>query len=230
MSYETERAKILEMIQQGSITAEEALQLLNVIQEVGEFEGNGYAEYELDLDVDPIEDPLPELFEDEPEIVEPVSQPRPAAEVSSDIRKWKSWWMFPFWGGVGVTSLGGLLMFFAYQSNGFSFWFACSMFLFLVGAGLMALFWGSRNVPWLHIRVNTGQDEFPRRIALSFPLPIRMAAWFLRVFRERIPHLDAANGLDELILALKDSTSPEEPFFIDVNDDDERESVQIYIG
>jgi hypothetical protein len=227
MSYETERAKILEMIQQGSISAEQALQLLNAIQETGDIDSNGYAE--LDEGFDLADEPLPPHIDIEPEIIGSTAAVRSAREVSADIRKWKSWWKFPFWAGTGVTTLGGILMFFAYQANGFSFWFACSLFLFLIGAGTMALFWASRNAPWLHIRVNTGQDDFPRRIALSFPLPIRLTVWFVRTFKSRIPNLDAT-GLDEIIIALKDSITPDEPLFIDVNDEDDGESVQVYIG
>ncbi len=93
----------------------------------------------------------------------------------------------------------------------------------------MALFWGTRNSPWLHIRVNTGKDEFPRRIALSFPLPIRLTVWGLRIFRGRIPNLDM-EGIDDLVLALKDSITPEDPLFVDVNDEVDGESVQIFIG
>jgi hypothetical protein len=235
MSYEAERAKILEMIQQGTISPEEALQLLNAMQGSDDYAGNGYTDYGLELDADehtdesaagyPEEEPLPQPVVGE--VVRPVEG---VPDVSADIRKWKNWWMIPFWGSVGITTLGGLLMFLAYQANGFSFWFACSLFLFLTGAGLMALFVGSRNVPWLHIRVNTGKDESPRRIALSFPLPLRLAAWFLRIFRERIPGMDTPDGLDTLIMMLKDGTSPETPFFVNVVDDDDRKSVQVFIG
>ncbi len=227
MSYDAERAKILEMIQQGKISAEEALQLLNAVQGTDQLEAGEF--YEEDPDIYLAGDPLPDPLESESVPSETFRPTDARSDVSADIRKWKSWWLIPFWVGTGVTTLGGLLMFFAYQANGFSFWFACSLFLFLIGAGLMALFWGTRNSPWLHIRVNTGKDEFPRRIALSFPLPIRLTVWGLRIFRGRIPNLDM-EGIDDLVLALKDSITPEDPLFVDVNDEVDGESVQIFIG
>jgi hypothetical protein len=37
-------------------------------------------------------------------------------------------------------------------------------------------------------------------------------------------------GVDDLIIALRDSTSHDEPFFVDVQDDEDGERVQVYLG
>ena len=88
--------------------------------------------------------------------------------------------------------------------------------------------WFSRTARWLHIRVNTGEDDWPRRIAISLPLPIRLTAWGMRVFGHYIPGIEGM-PIDEAILALKDSATPETPFYVEV-DEPGGERVQVYIG
>jgi hypothetical protein len=56
-----------------------------------------------------------------------------------------------------------------------------------------------------------------------------MTAWFLRVFGDFIPGLQGTS-VDELIIALGDSTSPEKPLFIEVEDDEDGERVEVFIG
>ena len=75
----------------------------------------------------------------------------------------------------------------------------------------------------------TGEKEWPRNIALSFPLPIRLTAWFLRTFGPHIPQLKDT-GVDELILALGDSASPGNPLLVNVNEGEGGEQVEVYIG
>ena len=85
------------------------------------------------------------------------------------------------------------------------------------------------SASWLHIRIRQKPGERPQTIALSFPLPIRITAWFLRNFGSRIPKLKET-GLDELILALGKNATPQAPFYIEVNEGEDGEQVQVYIG
>jgi hypothetical protein len=78
----------------------------------------------------------------------------------------------------------------------------------------------------LHVRVSEGDS---RKVAFSFPVPLALAAWGIRVAQPFVPQL-RETGVDDLIVALRDSTSEGEPFFIDVQDDEEGERVQVYIG
>lgn len=154
------------------------------------------------------------------------SQPAP---IDPDIEKWKRWWTLPLAIGSGVTAPAALLMLSAIQASGYGFWFVCLWVPFTVGVVVMALAWASRTSRWLHVRVHTGKSEWPRRIALSFPIPIRLTAWALRIFGSRVPHL-RHTSLDELILALGDSATPAHPLYIDVNEGDGGERVQVFIG
>jgi len=119
-------------------------------------------------------------------------------------------------------------MYAALQSSGISIWFLCAGLLFTLGLILVVLAWQSRSARWLHLRIQQRPGQTPNRIALSFPLPIHLTAWFFRTFRDRIPGLQNTS-IDEMILALDHSANPESPIFISVNEED-GESVQIFIG
>jgi hypothetical protein len=58
---------------------------------------------------------------------------------------------------------------------------------------------------------------------------VRLAAWFLRLFSPFIPKL-RDTGVDELILALDETTTPDNPFYVEVNEGKDGEKVQVYIG
>jgi hypothetical protein len=193
-----ERTRILEMIEEGTITPEEGLELLQALE-----------------------------MEDEERA--PTGEEQAPAFVEEDFQRWKSWWLIPFWLGVGITVLGAGLMFWAWSARGVGFWFACSWLPFLIGVGALALSWSSRTSPWLHLRVEQGAGKRPRHIAFSFPLPLRVAAWFLRVFGRFIPRMDRTT-LDEVILALEEMKYTDAPVMIHVDEGQEGDHVQIYLG
>ncbi len=202
MSDENERMRILQMIEDGQVSAAEGLRLLDA------------------------------LSEPEPAAPPPAAgsgdRASRAAEPSPDLERWRRWWVVPLWIGASVVLFGGLLMYWAYSASGFGLWFACAALPFALGVLIMALAAGSRSARWLHIRVKTGQDEWPRNIAVSFPLPIGLTAWALRTFGGFIPQLKE-HGVDELIMALAENTSAAAPLYVDVQEDG-AEHVQVYIG
>ena len=80
MTFEEERAKILEMIENGTISAEEGLRLIDAIQEAN---------------VEKQDSSLPDWGETDPlpPMDETYEELEPVPDVSEDIRKWKRWWM-----------------------------------------------------------------------------------------------------------------------------------------
>jgi hypothetical protein len=218
MSASDERRHILQMIEDGKITAAEGLRLLNALsgqKESGD-ETAGRAE---NAGAAP---PPPGSGESAP----PQAEPSPRVP---NMEKWKSWWMIPMWIGLSITLLGGLLMYWAYRAGGFNFWFVCAGLPFVFGVLVMALASATRTARWIHVRVKTGQEEWPRRISVSFPLPVRLTAWILRLISPYVPKLKNT-GVDELILALDEATSPDNPLFVDVAEGEGGERVQVYIG
>jgi hypothetical protein len=138
--------------------------------------------------------------------------------------------MLPLGAGIGITVVSALFMYWAYSgAQSFNFWFFCASAPFALGVVLMALAAASRTAKWIHIRVHTGEQDWPQRIAISLPLPIGLTAWFLRTFGHRLPQLKDT-AVDELILALGESASAETPLYVEVDEGDHGEKVQVYIG
>jgi len=273
------RLRVLEMIDEGSITAEEGLRLLQAFSAADvAAEAGDQVDFVAESAVLPLNDaevlrqaevpheaeiPLPDgaTTSLQPDSIERVgitaSQPEPSGEstaaihpadaeqpadaeslaaaatsltgLPADALKWKRWWMVPVWIGVAITVFGGLFMYLAMESSGLGFWFVCASVPFTLGLLVIVLAWGSRNAPWLHLRVQQPPGERPEKIAFSLPLPVRPAVWFLRTFSRWIPDLKE-QAWDEVILAIGDKTSPDNPLYIIVDEEETGEKVEIYIG
>ena len=226
MVNESERLQILEMIEKGIITASEGVQLLNSLPEepveVNTPQINEYSD---------VKDTRSE-FIPEPEVIEesPSADSRQSSspyQLDSEVKKWRRWWWVPLTIGISITVVSGLLMSFAYQNSNY-FWFGCLWVPLLFGILVISLAAASRTARWLHVRVNQEPGEWPRTIAISLPIPIRFTAWLIRIFKPQIDGMDGAN-LDEVILALE-KTSPEQPFYVKVDEGESGEKVEVYIG
>lgn len=196
------RMGILEQIERGEISAADGMQKLEQLA----------AESPIYERIDPV--------------LAATDAPPP---LDPDIARWKRFWTLPFAIGIGMTALAALLMLSAIQASGYGFWFMCLWAPFLAGVVVMALAWASRSSHWLHLRIQTGREEWPRRIALSCPIPIHLTAWLLRRFGPNIPQL-RHSALDELILVLNDNTSESRPLYIDVAEGERGEKAQVFIG
>jgi hypothetical protein len=208
MAADAERMQILQMIEEGRISAAEGLRLLDALK-------------------GPAEAAPPPA----PEGTGSAHQAERAAP-DPGLERWRRWWVAPMAVGSGIVLISALLMYGAYQNGGFGFWFACATTPFLLGVLLIALAGFSQSARWIHIRVQRGdrdKGDGPRNIALSFPLPIRLTAWVLRTFGHFIPNLERT-AADELILALGEHTSSATPLYVDVNNGEGGEKVQVYIG
>jgi len=215
MMSKTERLKILDLIESGTITTEEGMRLLAAIEH----------------------DNLDE-FDDEPSLYGdqafadnemPDSDPLANSIETEEIQRWKRWWSLPLWIGLGIVVLSSFWMQNAWNDSVLGFWFFCSWVPMLLGILMMALAWNSRTSPWLHVRIHQAPGEKPERIAFSLPLPLRVSAWGLRRFGHYIPNFDAT-GIDEAIMALHDTKLDHAPLFIDVQDDEDGDHVQVFIG
>ena len=198
------------MIQRGTISPQEGLDLIEALGETWE------------------EDPELESSANMPDFdAEPLP---PALDFEGeDFEKWKAWWIIPFSIGVGITTLGGALMYWAWSANGLGVGFILAWIPFMLGVGTMALGWNSKTGPWVHIRIHQKSGEAPKRIAISLPIPIRFFAWTIRTFGSFIPGLDTT-GIDEVILALGNNYPGDLPLSINVSDDEDGEQVEVYIG
>jgi len=148
----------------------------------------------------------------------------PPAELREN--RWARFWVYPLMAGGIVLILGALIMALVYSTDAARGWRVCGWLPMILGLGVMLIAWWTRSATWLHLRV---REEDGRKVAFSFPLPLTLAAWVLRLAQPFVPQLKDT-GVDDLIIALRQGKSRNEPLFVNVEDDEKGESVEIYIG
>jgi len=208
----SERSQILKMIEDGKITPEEGLRLMQVL---GEDPQDDIAE-------------VNESFESgrsEPVIEDrPVTEPDP--EISKTVANARRLWMVPLWIGVIITTFGSWVMYKTMQPN-IGAWFYCLGFpIFILGVLVIVLGWSSKNARWLFVSVKQKPGEFPKRILIGFPLPLTLTSWFLRNFGHKIEGLGKV-PVDQIFEAIQHSS---DPMVVKVDEGEDGEQVLVYIG
>lgn len=208
MADQAER-KILDMVEEGTISAEEGLRLINAMEGTKK----------------------EEAAEPEPTAAEVVPPGEAPAQISPEERRrmarLKRWWVLPFGIGLLITALGAIWMFSGYQAKGFGWGFWLSWIPFLLGIFLVAVSFQTSRSLWLHVRIKQRPGQSPPRIAISLPMPVGLTRWFLRNFGGRIPGLKDQPYGD--IADILENLSSEEPFYVHVQEDD-GEEVEVFIG
>jgi len=205
-----ERKKILQMVQDGRISAEQAASLMRALDADAE---------SAEADVEVVEAEAGSGYErnDAPEFEEVKSRARRFA-------------MIPLWIGVFIAVLSAWGIYSVQQSAGVNFWFFCLMVPLLLGVLLIALGAGGENSKWLYVNVDRrNAQDWPRNITLGFPLPLGLTAWFLRNFGQYIHGMEKTN-VDEIIQILDATGKSGAPLIINANDNEDGEHVQVYIG
>lgn len=147
-----------------------------------------------------------------------------------DFARYRSYWTYPLWIGVGTLVLGAGLMYWAQQVAGLGVRFFLASLVFLLGLLATILAVAARRATWLHLRVlQTRGDEWPPQMVLAFPLPVGVGVWFVRTFKPNFRDLDQA-GLVETLQALRAARSSETPIYLEVNDEEDGEMIQLFIG
>ena len=214
-----ERMHILRMIEEQQISSDEGIQLLEAL-----FAGEEAAVDQIDSRDEGEPGPSPPAvgkLTAEGELSEETVAPRTAPP---DFSGFHNLWLIPLVAGGFLSAVGlGFIVLIQTASPG-SFFLLCGGIPLLLGLMTILLAFWSRTARWLHVRVRGEQ-----RISLSFPLPLRLAGWVLRLARPYVPQLEET-GLDEVILALDESLVGEEGFYVDVQDGEDGEQEQVYIG
>ena len=200
-----EQKQILKMVEDGLISAEEAMTLIKAL----------------------------EPSEDQIEVVESDTSQDGSRSVGPEFEavkaRAKKFAMIALWIGVVVTVLAAYWMFVLVQNSNYGFWFACAWFPLLLGLLLVALSTGGMNSRWLYVNVDQVKGEWPRHITLGFPIPLGLIGWFLRTFGHFIRGMDRAN-VDEIMTAISLADNLDEPLIVNVDEGDGGERVQVYIG
>ncbi len=138
-------------------------------------------------------------------------------------------WQIPLWIGVFITVMSAWGMYMLVRAADLNFWFYFLSIPLLLGVLIMVAAVGSRKARWLFVDVHQKPGEKPGRIFLGFPLPLKLAAWFLRTFGRYIPDLGKTN-VDEVIEVIETGFTGNEPLVVNVDEGEDGERVQVYIG
>lgn len=214
-----ERMQILRMIEEKRITPQEGIELMEALSGVAEESWEkGDAMGEGETASSPF---IADTPSEESELPEEAT---PAYTAPPDWVGFRHLWLIPLAGGGVLSAVGLGTAAIVHVISPGSFFLVCGLMPFLLGLATIVLAFWSRTARWLHVRIRGEQ-----RISLGFPLPLRLTAWILRLVRPYVPQLEET-GLDEVILSLDEGLGGEGGFYVDVQDDDDGERVQVYIG
>jgi hypothetical protein len=205
-----ERKKILQMVEEGKISAEQAASLMKA------------------LEAEPTESEIEVIEAESPPSFEGTETSAP--EFESVKARARQFAMIPLWIGVLIAVLSAWGIYGIQQNAGMNFWFYCLLFPLFLGILLIVIGAGGQSSRWLYVNVDRRQAaDGPKNITLGFPLPLGLTSWFLRVFGHNIQGLRNTN-VDDIIQILDATQKSGEPFIVNVNDDKDGEHVQVYIG
>lgn len=203
-----ERRKILQMVQDGRISAEQAASLMHALDE--------------------------DAAEAGVEVVEMGTASSEAGSAAPEFEEVKArahnFAIIPLWVGVFLTVFSAWGVYSIQQNAGMNFWFFCLFVPLLLGILLIALGASGQSSKWLYVNVDRrNTQDWPRNITLGFPLPLGLASWFLRNFGHNI-HGMRNTSVDEIIEILDATGKSGAPLIINASDNEDGEHVQVYIG
>jgi hypothetical protein len=202
-----ERRKILQLVVDGKISADEAAKLMRTLEESAE---------------------------EEIEIIGTASGMGGERSDTTDFdnirKRAMRWAMIPLWVGIIFTVFSAWGMYSIQQNSGYNFWFFFLGMPFFLGVLLIALTAGGMNSRWIYVNVDRTQaQDWPKNITIAFPLPLGLVSWFLKTFGSRIDGLKKTS-VDEVLMAIAMTKTMKEPLIINVDDSKDGERVQVLIG
>ncbi|MCC7118186.1 MAG: hypothetical protein IT310_06640 [Anaerolineales bacterium] len=202
-----ERKKILQLVADAKISADEAANLMRVLEEAAGDE-NEFAETQSNFGWERSD----------------------ASEFEAVRKRARRWALIPIWLGILMMVLSGWGMYAISQNVGYNFWFFCLAAPLFLGIAVIALTAGAKGLYWLYVNVDRTQArDWPRKITIAFPLPLGLVTWFLKNFGDRIDGLKKTN-VDEILMALSTTAAVKEPFIVNVDESADGDRVQVFIG
>jgi hypothetical protein len=203
-----ERRKILQMVEEGRISAEQAASLMRALED-----------------------------DEDSAQVEVLETGSGSHEESRDLPEFEevkarayNFAMIPLWVGIFITVLSAWGIYGVQRSAGLNFWFFFLMIPLLLGVLLIALGASGQSSRWLYVNVDRrNAPDGPRHITFGFPLPLGLTSWFLRNFGHTIHGMKDTN-VDEIIQILDATGKSGAPLIINANDNEGGEHVQVFIG
>lgn len=205
-----ERKKILQMVEEGKISAEDAATLMRALDDDAEEAG-------AEMEVVQSESGSGWERTEAPEFDQIKSRARRFA-------------LIPLWVGVAITILSAWIIYAIQQNAGANFWFYCMIAPLMLGVLLIALGSGGRSSRWIYVDVDRRDakpGDGPRHITLGFPAPLGLLGWFFSAFGQNIEGMGEGKG-KAIARMMEAAMTSDEPLMVNVDDDDTH--VQVYIG
>ena len=209
-----EQKQILKMVEDGKISADEAMKLIKALE---------VASAEDEIEVIETEATSGSGF-----VAGGSAEGSRAPEFEEVKARARRFAMVPLGIGVLFTILASYWLYALVQNANYGFWFACAWFPFLLGILLVALSAGGMNARWLYVNVDQAPGQRPQHITLGFPIPLGLLRWLLRNFGHYVRGMDRQHVDD--ILRLLATTDAYDPLIVNVDEGDHGERVQVYIG
>lgn len=214
---DSERSQILKMIEDGKITAEEGLKLMQAID----------ASADEEIPADGFAEAAPEVIAAEPASSGAKVGENP--EFAAKISRYKKLWVIPLAIGLFITFLGSVWMYNIVLS-GLNGWLALALPVFFLGIALVALGAGSRTSRWIYVNVNERGKNGKKgaHIVVAFPIPLGLIQWGIQNFGHHIPD-NERRITDDVMRHVFEGSALDEPLLVEVDEDD-GDHVQVYIG
>lgn len=226
---ESERQKVLKMIQDGKITAEEGLTLFRLLDEgpddatgASPDQATGVPQTAGQVRSANLSGNFPGDAAEEGTVHETARE----AEFERRLKRFRGFWLLPLGLGIILTAAGAWWMNSALQASGFGMLFILAWLPFLLGVMLIALAFSSRTSRWMYINVRQKPGQSPQNIILAFPLSL--AGWALKWVQSGQVS-GQTGGQGRIMASVLAASQSNDPFLVDVQDED-GEQVQVYIG
>jgi hypothetical protein len=198
--------RILEMLAGGTITAEEADELLAVLA--------------ADDESEPVTGEI--VGAAEIQDAKPHSPP-------PDLSRFRRWWRIPLFVAIGSAIISGAGLALMYQSSEqvALLGLMCIWSIFIIALFVSVLLLMARRSTWFYINV---EERDGSRFTFGMPMPLGLVNWSIKAARPFVSDKQAAHleTADAFVSVMKDDPEAT-PIVIDVDDED-GDKVQVYIG
>ena len=240
MDIKAHRLEILQQIENGEITLEEASRWLAALDRVQSKNGSHPEEDagtdpavemaaagEINTAVELTPEPVSvEIQSDETDPQETTSTQTASGSEELQTPFWRGWWLVIFIPGLILLAASVSWMLQGYKAAGLSWGFWLSFIPFTIGVLMTWIGWEVRLARWLHLRIKQKNRPGPSEFNLSLPLPFGLVSWGIRRFGFFSAPLKEKN-IEGAWEELNQAVATDGPMHVFVDDNDDQ--VEIWI-
>ncbi len=207
MTTDESQLEILRKVEDGTLTPEEGSELIGILDAAG-------------------------AEESEREFIRPPLEPETPGADQETLRVsgcWKAAWSMILLGGAVLTAFSADWIYLGYQKAGLGWSFWLSWIPLAIGVLIMVLGWILMTSPWLQVRIRTHEKGRLQNIILNIHLPLSLVSWVFSNFGQCMPDAVKEKGVEEMLLEIGQALKQNEPFQVEVDDQQDGDHVFICI-